>query len=86
MIDIFDTRPLDLEDVDVTKWWTEDGEEVELEDLEEEELMNLVSNLHRRLKMQPEHYNSEIWEAYVEVCFTICEQRGLSVSKWKQIG
>ncbi|MBE5961985.1 MAG: hypothetical protein E7256_11505 [Lachnospiraceae bacterium] len=62
-MDIF-SDCLDYEDVDFSVWFDEDGEGIEIEELEDEEIRNALIMLDRKIKMLPEHENIEIWEEY----------------------
>lgn len=59
---------LEYEEIDFTVYYNEDDEPCELDELEEHELINILSNLERQIKMLPEHYNVEIWKEYQKRC------------------
>lgn len=59
---------LQFEEVDFRVYYNENGEPEEIDEMEEEQLKNIISNLDRQIKMLPEHYNVEIWEEYRRVC------------------
>lgn len=62
-MDIF-SDDLQFDEVDFSIYYNEDGEPEEIDDMDEERLSNLISTMDRHSKMQPEHYNVEIWQEY----------------------
>ncbi|BBF43445.1 hypothetical protein lbkm_2133 [Lachnospiraceae bacterium KM106-2] len=59
---------LDYDDIDFSVYYNEDGEPEEIDEMDEERLKNIISTLERAIRMQPEHYNVEIWEEYLREC------------------
>lgn len=75
---IFENEPLEFDEIDFTKWLTEDGELIEIEELADSQVMDAIYTLKRKLRMLPEHVNSDIWEKYSEVLASEAKLRKLS--------
>lgn len=74
---IFENEPIDFEDIDFQAWLTEDGEWMDIEELTDDEVMGAVYTLKRKLRLLPEHVNSDIWEEYLAVMSEEAAHRGL---------
>lgn len=66
-IQIFENEPIDIEDIDFNLWLTEDGEWIEIAELTDEQILDSIYTLKRKLKLLPEHVNEDIWEEYLSV-------------------
>lgn len=75
---IFENESLEFDGIDFTKWLTEDGELIEIEELADSQVMDAIYTLKRKLRMLPEHVNSDIWEEYSEVLANEAKLRQLS--------
>jgi len=74
---IFENESIDFDDVDFRFWQTEDGEWIEIEELSDQEVQEAVYTLKRKLRLLPEHVNSDIWEEYLDILMEEAEERGL---------
>lgn len=74
---IFENESIDYDDVDFSLWQTEDGEWIEIEELDDQEVTEAVYTLKRKLRLLPEHVNSDIWEEYLEVLLEEANHREL---------
>ncbi|MDD5934165.1 MAG: hypothetical protein PUC65_01155 [Clostridiales bacterium] len=63
-MDIF-SDDLEFEDIDFSVFYNQDGEAVPIDEMEEMELINIISTLERQIRMLPEHPNIEIWKEYL---------------------
>ena len=66
-LQIFENEAIDFNEVNFKLWLTEDGEWMEIEELSDKEIMDAIYTLKRKIKMLPEHVNSDIWEEYLYV-------------------
>ena len=74
---IFENESIDYDDVDFSLWQTEDGEWIEIEELHDQEVTEAVYTLKQKLRLLPEHVNSDIWEEYLEVLLEEANHREL---------
>lgn len=64
-VQIFENAAIDMEEIDFEQWLTEDGEWMEIEELSDDQVIDAIYTLKRKLKMLPEHVNADIWEEYL---------------------
>lgn len=76
-LDIFENEPIEIEEVDFNLWLTEDGEWVEIDELDDEQVKAAIYTLKRKLKLLPEHVNEDIWEEYLFVFQEQAYERGI---------
>lgn len=76
-LDIFENEPIEIEEVDFNLWLTEDGEWVEIDELDDEQVKAAIYTLKRKLKLLPEHVNEDIWEEYLFVFQEEAYERGI---------
>ena len=83
MQDIFENVPLEMEEIDFTMWLTQDGEYEDIEELSDDEVIDIIYTLKRKIKLLPEHVNIDIWETYLDVMLEESKDRGIQEGHFK---